>query len=105
MLISNAYAAGSEGAQTLTSFIPMIVIFGLFYFMLLRPQLKQAKEQRAMIAALQKGDEVVTNSGVVGTVTKVGDNFVGLEIASGVIVHVQKSSVQTKLDKGTIKSL
>lgn len=105
MLISSAYAATEAAASDWTSFIPMVVIFVLFYFMLLRPQLKQAKEQRAMIAALQKGDEVVTSSGIIGTVTKVAENVVSLEIANGVVINVQKPSVQTKLEKGTIKSL
>lgn len=106
MLISSAYAAGGAAASSdWTSFVPMVVIFVLFYFMLLRPQLKQAKEQRAMIAALQKGDEVATTSGIIGTVTKVAENVVSLEIASGVIINVQKQAVQTKLEKGTIKSL
>jgi len=105
MLISSAYAATEAAASDWTSFIPMVVIFVLFYFMLLRPQLKQAKEQRAMIAALQKGDEVVTSSGIIGTVTKVAENIVSVEIASGVVINVQKPSVQTKLEKGTIKSL
>ena len=105
MLISSAYAATAAPTSDWTSFIPMVVIFVLFYFMLLRPQLKQAKEQRAMIAALQKGDEVVTSSGIIGTVTKVAENVVSLEVANGVVINVQKPAVQTKLEKGTIKSL
>jgi preprotein translocase subunit YajC len=105
MLISSAYAATEAAPADWTSFIPMVVIFVLFYFMLLRPQLKQAKEQRAMIAALQKGDEVVTSSGIIGTVTKVAENVVSVEIASDVVINVQKPAVQTKLEKGTIKSL
>jgi preprotein translocase subunit YajC len=106
MLISSAYAAGSATVPSdWTSFVPMVVIFVLFYFMLLRPQMKQAKEQRAMIAALQKGDEVATASGIIGTVTKVAENVVSLEIATGVTINVQKQAVQTKLEKGTIKSL
>jgi preprotein translocase subunit YajC len=105
MLISSAYAATEAASSDWTSFVPMVVIFVLFYFMLLRPQLKQAKEQRAMIAALQKGDEVATSSGIIGTVTKVAENVVSLEIASGVVINVQKQAVQTKLEKGTIKSL
>ena len=105
MLISSAYAATGAAQETWTSFIPMVVIFVLFYFMLLRPQLKQAKEQRAMIAALQKGDEVATSSGIIGTVTKVAENVVSLEIASGVVINVQKPAIQSKFEKGTIKSL
>jgi preprotein translocase subunit YajC len=105
MLISNAYAAEAAPEMSLMSFLPMIVIFVLFYFMLIRPQLKQAKEQRNMISALQKGDEVATSGGVVGKITQVSDSFVSLEVADKVIIHVQKHSVQTMLPKGTIKAL
>ena len=105
MFISNAYAAGAPGAPDWTSFLPLIVIFVLFYFMLIRPQMKQAKEHRKMLEALQKGDEVVTSGGVAGKVTKVGESFVGLEIAPETIVQVQKHTVQTLLPKGTLKSL
>lgn len=105
MLISSAYAASATPSADWASFIPMIIIFVLFWFMLIRPQMKQAKEQRKMIEALQKGDEVVTASGIVGKVTKVGESFVGLEIAPEVIIQVQKQNIQTLLPKGTIKSL
>ncbi|HEY8118607.1 MAG TPA: preprotein translocase subunit YajC [Methylophilaceae bacterium] len=105
MLISSAYAATSAAGPDWMSFVPLVVIFVLFWFMLIRPQMKQAKEQRNMIEALQKGDEVTTSSGIVGRVTKVGDGFVGLEIAPEVTINVQKSAVQTLLPKGTIKSL
>ena len=105
MLISTAYAASSAPAQDWTSFLPMVVIFVLFYFMLIRPQMKQAKAQREMIAALQKGDEVATSSGIIGKITKVGDDFVSLEIATGVVINVQKPAIQAKLEKGTIKGL
>lgn len=105
MLISTAYAASSAPAQDWTSFLPMVVIFVLFYFMLIRPQMKQAKAQREMIAALQKGDEVATSSGIIGKVTKVGDDIVSLEIATGVVINVQKPAIQAKLAKGTIKAL
>jgi preprotein translocase subunit YajC len=104
VLISNAYAA-SAPTQDWVSFLPMVIIFVLFWFMLIRPQMKQAKEQRAMITALQKGDEVATTGGLVGRVTKVGDGFVGLEVAPDTIINVQKHTVQTLLPKGTIKSL
>jgi preprotein translocase subunit YajC len=105
MLISTAYAASSAPAQDWTSFLPMVVIFVLFYFMLIRPQMKQAKAQREMIAALQKGDEVATSSGIIGKVTKVGDDIVSIEIATGVVINVQKPAIQAKLEKGTIKGL
>ena len=106
MFISNAIAAPAAAPEnTLMSFLPMIIIFVLFYFMLIRPQMKQAKEQRNMIASLQKGDEVATTGGVVGKVTKVSDGFVALEIATDVVIHVQKHTIQTLLPKGTIKGL
>ena len=103
MLISSAYAATGSAASDWTSFVPMIVIFVLFYFMLVRPQMKQAKEQREMIAALQKGDEVVTSSGILGQVTKISDTVISLEIATAIVINIQKTAVQAKLEKGTIK--
>jgi preprotein translocase subunit YajC len=105
VFISNAYAAGSAAAPDWTSFLPLIVIFVLFWFMLIRPQMKQAKEHRKMLEALQKGDEVATSGGLAGRITKVGDSFIGLEIAPDVTVQVQKHTVQTLLPKGTLKSL
>lgn len=105
MFISNAYAASTAAAPDWTSFLPLIVIFVLFWFMLIRPQMKQAKEHRKMLDALQKGDEVVTTGGLAGKVTKVGDGFIGLEIAPEIVVQVQKHTVQTLLPKGTLKSL
>ena len=105
MFISNAYAAQAAPGGDLLSFAPMIIIFVLFYFMLIRPQMKQAKQQKAMIDALKAGDEVATGGGVLGKVTKVGDNFVSLEIANNTVVNVQKHAVQTLLPPGTIKSI
>jgi preprotein translocase subunit YajC len=105
MFISNAYAASSAPAGDLLSFAPMIIIFVLFYFMLIRPQMKQAKQQKAMIEALKAGDEVATTGGVLGKVSKVGDNFVSIEIAANTVVNVQKHAIQTLLPPGTIKSV
>jgi len=105
VFISNAYAAGAAPAPDFMSFLPLIVIFVLFWFMLIRPQMKQAKEQRKMIEALQKGDEVITAGGIVGKVSKVGESFVAIEVAAETIVQVQKHTIQTLLPKGTIKSL
>lgn len=105
MFISNAYAAPAAATPDWTSFLPLIVIFVLFWFMLIRPQMKQAKEHRKMLEALQKGDEVVTTGGVAGKVVKVGDSFVALEIAPEIVVQAQKHTVQTLLPKGTLKSL
>lgn len=95
----------AAAAPGLTDFLPLIIIFILFWFMLIRPQMKRAKEQKKMLSELQKGDEVVTASGQVGKITKLGDQYVSLEIADGVTTHVQKQSIQTLLPKGTIKSL
>lgn len=103
--INHAHAAPSTPDAGLMSFLPMIFIFVLFYFMLIRPQMKQAKEQKAMIASLQKGDEVATAGGIVGKITKVSDDFIALEIATNVSINVQKHTVQTMLPKGTIKTI
>jgi preprotein translocase subunit YajC len=102
---ATASAAAPQQPDPLMSFLPLVVIFVLFYFMLIRPQMKRAKEQRKMLEGLQKGDEVVTASGQVGKVTKVGEQYVSLEIAEGVVTHVQKQTVQTLLPKGTIKGI
>ena len=104
MFISNAYAADAA-APGLTSFLPFIIIFVLFWFMLIRPQMKQAKDHRNMLAALQKGDEVATTGGLVGRVIKVSEAYVSLEIATDTVVNVQKITVQTLLPKGTIKAI
>ncbi len=108
MFISNAYAAAAaplSTTDTLMSFLPLVVIFVLFWFMIIRPQMKRAKDQGKMLEALQKGDEVITSGGQVGRVVKVSEQFVSLEIADNVITNVQKSTVQTMLPKGTIKSI
>jgi preprotein translocase subunit YajC len=98
-----APAAGPQQGAGLMSFLPLIVIFVIFYFLLIRPQSKRAKEHRAMIAALAKGDEVVTNGGLLGRVTELSDTYVTLEIADGVAVKVQRPAVTQVLPKGTIK--
>ncbi len=104
-MISNAYAAPAAGAQDpIMGLLPFVIIFVLFYFMLIRPQMKRAKEQRKMIEALQKGDEVITTGGVLGKITKVSDQYMSLEIADNVVIQVQKATVQTLLPKGTMKS-
>lgn len=105
MFISDAYAAPAPAAQDpILSLLPFIVIFVLFYFMLIRPQMKRAKEQKKMIDALQKGDEVITAGGLLGKITKVGEQYVSIEIADNVNIQVQKQTVQTLLPKGTIKN-
>jgi preprotein translocase subunit YajC len=105
VFISNAYAAEASAGGDLMSFLPLVVIFVLFFFMIIRPQMKAAKVQREMIAALQKGDEVVTSGGIVGKVTKVTESFVSIEIAANTEITVQKQAVQSALPKGTIKSI
>ena len=91
--------------EGLASFLPFIIIFVLFYFMLIRPQMKQAKEQRALIDNLKTGDEIISNSGILGKITKLGSQFATLEIAKDVEIKIQKQTIQTLLPKGTIKSI
>ncbi|MFV2056911.1 MAG: preprotein translocase subunit YajC [Thiohalomonadales bacterium] len=97
-------AGASAGDPGFMGFLPLIIIFALFYFLLIRPQSKKAKQHRAMVDALAKGDEVVTNGGLLGKATKVDEGFVSVEIADGVVVQVQKQSVATIVPKGTYKS-
>ena len=80
-------------------------MFVLLYFMMIRPQMKRAKEHKSMTDALQKGDEVVTTGGLLGRITKVSDAYITLEVASGVEINVQRPAVQTLLPKGTLKSI
>ena len=103
--ISDAMAASPGQGDALTSFLPLIVIFVIFYFLLIRPQSKKAKEQKLMIEALAKGDEIVTNGGVLGKIVKVGDNFIEVEVATGVNLKVQRHAVSMLMPKGTIKEL
>lgn len=107
MLISSAFAQGATpGAEgSWTSFIPIILMFVLLYFMMIRPQMKRAKEHKAMTDGLQKGDEVVAAGGMLGKITKVTDSYVTLEIADNVEINVQRPAVQMLLPKGTIKSI
>ena len=106
MFISNAYAQTAAGADGgLMSFLPIILMFVVLYFLMIRPQMKRQKEQKAMMEALAKGDEVVTAGGILGKITKVTDAYVTLEIADGTEVTLQKVAVTTLLPKGTIKSL
>ena len=107
-LITDAWAAAAPAAgqpDMLQGLLPFILILPLFYFLLIRPQTKRAKEQKQMIASLAKGDEVVTSGGLLGRITEVGENFVAVEIADGVQVKVQKSAVAGLMPKGTIKAL
>ncbi len=107
MFISNAYAEAAAPVQGggILDFLPLIVLVAVFYFFILRPQSKRAKEQKAMIEALQRGDEVVTGGGELGRISKVFEQYVGVELAENIEVTVQKSSIQAVLPKGTIKSI
>jgi preprotein translocase subunit YajC len=107
MLISPAFAQGAGGAAGggIESMILIVVMFGVLYFLMIRPQMKRAKEQKAMIEALQKGDEVIAAGGLVGRITKLTEGYVTLEIAHNVEVQVQRPAVQLVLPKGTIKNL
>jgi len=111
VIISSAYAQAAPaagGAPDLGLFsnplIFIIIMFAVMYFAMIRPQMKRAKEAKAMIEALQKGDEVLTAGGMVGRITKLGEQYVTLEIAAGTEIVVQRSAVQAPLPKGTIKS-
>jgi preprotein translocase subunit YajC len=105
-LISSAWAQAAGGAQpnAFMQLLPLVLIFVVFYFLLIRPQAKRAKEHKAMVAALGVGDEVATAGGVLGKVTETGDQFLTLEIAEGVRVKVQRHTVTSVLPKGTIKN-
>lgn len=110
-MISLAHAQTAAGgpAGDYTSIIMMVAMFGIVWFMMIRPQMKRAKEHKAMTEALQKGDEVITQGGLVGRIGKVGENYINLEVADGkdgpIDVIVQKQAVANLLPKGTLKSL
>ena len=104
-MISLAYANSATAPGGLMSFVPFIIIFILFYFMLIRPQMKQAKDHKKLISELKKGDEVMLSSGMMGTIEKVSDLYIILNVANETNVKFQKNSVQTVLPKGTIKSI
>jgi preprotein translocase subunit YajC len=105
-LISPAYAqAAGQQSNPLVQFAPLLILVVLFYFMLIRPQMKRAKEQRTMLDKLAKGDEVITNGGLAGRITGIGEVFLTLEVADNVEVKVQRQSVSAVLQKGTLKSL
>ena len=101
---AHAQAAGAAQPNPLMQMLPLVLIFVVFYFLLIRPQTKRAKEHRAMVAALAVGDEVVTGGGLLGKVTEVSDQFLTVEIADGVVVKIQRHTVQSVLTKGTLKS-
>lgn len=113
MLISNAYAqaagAASDPLGGLTGMLPILLMFIVLWFVMIRPQMKKAKEQQKMVSELAKGDEVITQGGVAGRIAKVGENYLSLEVAEGkdgpVVITVQKNAVGALLPKGTLKNM
>lgn len=109
MFISEAFAQAAPAAAAdspfgnLTSMLPLVLMFVVLYFVMIRPQMKRQKEHKTMVEALAKGDEVVTSGGVLGKVTKVGESFIGVEIAAGTEIQVQRTAVVQVLPKGTVK--
>ncbi|HEX9183481.1 MAG TPA: preprotein translocase subunit YajC [Burkholderiales bacterium] len=106
-MISNAYAqaAAGGGDAGFMGLLPIVLMFVLLYFLMIRPQMKRAKEHKQMVEALQKGDEVVAAGGVLGRISEMGEAYITLEIAPNTEISVQRGAVQTLLPKGTIKSL
>lgn len=102
--ISSAWAQDAAQQNPMTSVFFIVILFVVFYFMLIRPQQKRAKQHKTMIGALNSGDEVVTNGGILGKLTDVGEHFVTVEIADGTSIKLQRQAVATVLPKGTIKS-
>ena len=108
MLISQAWAQSAGGSPQgggIESMLLIVLMFGVLYFMMIRPQMKRAKEHKAMIEALQKGDEIVSGGGILGRVTKISEAYVTLEVAQGVEMVLQRSAVQVVLPKGTLKNI
>ncbi len=107
LFISDAMADTAAGAAPaapgFAQFIPLIIIFVIFYFLLIRPQMKRAKEHKKMVESIAKGDEIVTNGGVLGKVTAVDEGFLSLEVANGTVIQLQASSVSQVMPKGTYK--
>ena len=106
MFISSAYAQAATGGSTqdtLMGMLPLVLMFVVLYFVMIRPQMKKAKEHKAMIEALAKGDEVVTAGGFLGKVSKIGEAYLSVELAAGVEVQMQRSAVVQVLPKGTVK--
>ena len=105
--LAHAQTAGAAADPTggFMQLLPMILMFVVLWFLMIRPQMKKAKEHKALLAGLAKGDEVVTQGGIVGKVTKVGENYVSVEIAEGTEVVVQNPAIGLVLPKGTLKSL
>ena len=110
MLISNAYAQTATAAatgptDTFMQFLPIVIMFVILYFLMIRPQQKKAKEHKALLDALSKGDEIVTQGGLAGRVVKVGEDFVLISLADNVEVQIQKPAITLVLPKGSLKNL
>jgi preprotein translocase subunit YajC len=106
-MISDAFAQTAGAADATGGWmglLPMVLMFVVLYFLMIRPQMKKAKEHKALIEALATGDEVITSGGIAGKIASVGDNFVKIEIASGVEISVQRPAIAAVLPKGTLKS-
>jgi preprotein translocase subunit YajC len=105
MFIGDAWAQAAGGAAGggFESIFLIIAMFAVLYFLMIRPQMKRAKEHKAMVEALQKGDEVVTAGGLLGKITRVGESYISVEVANDVEIQIQRAAVQTVLPKGTIK--
>ncbi len=108
MFISEAFAQAAPAAaasggieSTMMSMLPLVLMFGVLYFIMIRPQMKRQKEHKAMIEALAKGDEVITSGGMIGRIAKLGESYAHVEISNGVEVQVQRSAVVQVLPKGT----
>jgi preprotein translocase subunit YajC len=98
-----AAAAGGDMQSSLMGMLPLVLMFVVLYFVMIRPQMKKAKEHKAMVESLAKGDEVATAGGILGKVSKLGDSFISIEVATGVEVQLQRSAVVQVLPKGSIK--
>jgi preprotein translocase subunit YajC len=107
VLISSAYAqaAAGGGEPGFMGLLPIVLMFVLLYFLMIRPQMKRAKEAKAMVEGLQKGDEIITAGGVLGRISKMGEAYITVEIAPNTEISIQKAAVQTLLPKGTLKTL
>lgn len=110
MFISSAYAqaapapaAGGDLMSSLTGMLPLLLMFAVLYFVMIRPQMKRQKEHKAMLEALAKGDEVATAGGLIGRISRLGDTYVGVEVATGVEIQLQRSAIVQVLPKGTVK--
>jgi preprotein translocase subunit YajC len=102
--IASAHAQDAAQPGGLMSFLPLIIIFVIFYFLLIRPQMKRAKEHKKLVSELANGDEVVTNGGLLGRITNVGESFVTMELADNVQIKVQRHAIASIMPKGTVKS-